>query len=76
MHWVWQTHKGRNESYTKWNKEKPTGNQQWREGSQDSNQQFGDKEEINSQPEQKEETRIFLNEEIIGTSLNVPTSKS
>ena len=39
-HWVWQ-HKERNEGYTKQNKEKSTGNQQWRGGSWDSNQLFG-----------------------------------
>ena len=31
----------RNEGYTKWNKEKSTGDQQCRGVSQDSNQQFG-----------------------------------
>ena len=40
-HWVWQKHKGRNGGHTKWNKEKYTGNHQWREGSQDSNEWFG-----------------------------------
>ena len=39
----------------KWNK----GNQEWREGNWDSNQ----KEEINIQPEQNEETRIQKNED-------------
>ena len=43
-------------------KSKYTGNQQWREGNQDSNQQFG-AEEINIQPEQNEETRIQKIEE-------------
>ena len=50
------------EAYAKWNKEKYTGNQQWREGNQDSNQWFA-AEEINIQPEQNEETRIQKNEE-------------
>ena len=35
--------RGRCEVYAKWNKEKYTGNQQWREGNQDSNQWFGTK---------------------------------
>ena len=32
--------KGRSKGYTKLNKEKYTGNQQWREGNKDSNQIF------------------------------------
>ena len=40
-HWVQKTLKGRNKGYTKWNKEESTGDQQWTEGSQGSNQQFG-----------------------------------
>ena len=55
--------RGRSEGYAKWNKEKYTGNQQWREGNQDSNHSLDQKEEINSQPEQNEETRIQNNEE-------------
>ena len=45
-------------------KSKYTGNQQWREGNQDSNQQFG-AEEINIQPEQNEETKIQKIEEML-----------
>ena len=45
-----------------WNKEKSTGNQQWREGNQESNK-LEEKEEINIQPEENEETRIQKNEE-------------
>ena len=55
--------KGRSKGYTKWNKEQYTGNQQWREGNWDSNQQFGAEGKINIQPEQNEETRIQKNEE-------------
>ena len=52
--WTWLQNEGRNESYPKWNKAKYTGNQQWREGKQDSN----NLEQINIQLEQNEETRI------------------
>ena len=52
-----------NERYSKWNKAKYSGNQQWQEGKQDSNQWFGQKEEIIIQPEQNEETIIQKNEE-------------
>ena len=41
---------------------KSTGNQQWREGNWDSNQQFGT-EGRNIQPEQNEETTIQKNKE-------------
>ena len=44
-----------------WNKEKSI-DQQWREGNEDSDQQFG-AEGRNIQPEQSEETRIQKNEE-------------
>ena len=64
-HWVQQQHKGRNEGYTKWNKENSIGKQQWRGWSQDSNQRFRNKEEVSIQPEQKEETRIQKNGERI-----------
>ena len=46
-----------------WNKEKSTGNQQWREGNQDSNQSPLEKEEGNIQPEQNEEITNQKNEE-------------
>ena len=65
----------KNEGYEKWNKGKYTENQQWREGNQDLNQQFG-AEERNIQLEQNEKTRIPKNEETSRTSLNVPTSES
>ena len=58
--------KGRNEGYTKWNKEKCTGNQQQRERNRDLNQQLEQKEEINIQPEQNKKTRIQKNEESLG----------
>ena len=35
--WVRPQNKGRSEDYTKWNKGKYTGNQQWQEGNWDSN---------------------------------------
>ena len=57
--WVWSQNRGKSEGYAKWNKEKYTGNQQWRKetGTQINDlEQF--KEEINIQPEQNEETRI------------------
>ena len=44
-------------------KEKHTGNQQWREGNRDSNHRRDQKEEINTEPEQNEETRIQKSEE-------------
>ena len=53
-----QRYKGINEGYTKWNKEKSTGNQQWREVSWIEINDLEHKEEINIQPEQNEETRI------------------
>ena len=37
------TNRGRSEGYAKRNKEKYTGNQQGKEGNQDSHQQFGAK---------------------------------
>ena len=46
-----------------WNKEKSTGNQQWREGNQTQIKGLDQKEEINIQPEQNDETRILKNEE-------------
>ena len=61
-HWVWQQDTGRSEDYAKWNKEKSTGNQQWREGSQIQIKDLKHKEEINIQPEQNEETTTLENE--------------
>ena len=55
--------KWRSEGYTKWNKEKYTGKQQWQEGNWDSNQWFVTKGKISIQSEQNEETRILKNEE-------------
>ena len=54
--------RGKSEGYAKWNKEKYTGNQEWRKGNWDSNQWFGPEEEINIQPEHNEETGIHKNE--------------
>ena len=39
--WVQMQNRGRSEGYIKWNQEKYTGNQEWREGNQDSKQRFG-----------------------------------
>ena len=44
-----------------WNKEKYTGDQQWREGNQGND--LEQKEEINIQLEQNQETRIQNNED-------------
>ena len=53
---------GKSESYAKWNKGKYTGNQQWREGNGTQINDSKQKEEINIQPEQNEETIIQKNE--------------
>ena len=55
--WVWLQNRGKSEGHEEWNKGKYTRNQQWREGNWDSNS-LELKEEINTQPEQNEETRI------------------
>ena len=55
--------RGRSEGYEKWNKEKYTGNQQWKEGNWIQVNVWEQKEETNIQPEQNEETRIEKNEE-------------
>ena len=55
----------REEMKAKWNKEKCTGNQQWREGTGIRTNDLEHKEEINIQPEQKQETRIQKNEDSI-----------
>ena len=60
--WVWSQNGGKSEGYAKWNEEKWIGNQQWREGNQDSNQWFGTEGWNNIQPEKNEETRIQKNE--------------
>ena len=66
--WVWlqreeEVKAMRSEGYAKWSKEKYTGNQQ--EGKETGTQinDLEQKEEINIQPEQNEETRIQNNEE-------------
>ena len=55
--------KGRSEVYTKWNKEKYTGNQQWKEGNLTQINGLEQKEKRNIQPDKNEETRIQKNEE-------------
>ena len=47
-----QKHKGRNEGYTKWNKEKSTWNQQWGEAGVQIND-LEHKEEMNNQNRMK-----------------------
>ena len=54
---VWQKHKGSNKGYTKWNEEKSTENREEKEAGVQIND-LEHEEEINSHPEQKEETRI------------------
>ena len=61
--WVWSQNRGKSKGYAKWNEEKYTGNQQWREeingffeGTQINN--LEQEEEINIHPEKNEETRI------------------
>ena len=61
--WVWSQNRGKSESYEKWNKGKCTGNQQWREKTRTQINSLAQKEEINIQPEQNEETRIQKSEE-------------
>ena len=64
--WVLQQHKkdpGSNEGCIMWNKEKSIGNQQWWEGNQDSNQQFGAEGRNKHSTRTNEETRIQKNEE-------------
>ena len=51
-------HKGRNEGYTKWNKENSTGNHSLGEEVRDQINNLEHKEEINIQPEQQKEIRI------------------
>ena len=52
----------KSEGYAKWNKGKYTGNQQWRERKPTQINDLEQKEDINIQPEQNEETRIQKNE--------------
>ena len=55
--------RGKSEGYAKWNKGKCTGNQQWWEGNQDQINGLDQKEEINIQSDQNEETRTQKIEE-------------
>ena len=61
--WVWSQNRGKSEGYEKWNKGKYTGNNSERKemGTQINN--LEQKEEIDIQLEQNEETRIQKNEE-------------
>ena len=61
--WVWLQNKGKSEGYEKWKKENVQGTNS--EGKKTRTQIFGleQKEEINMQPEQNEETRIQNNKE-------------
>ena len=72
--WVWSQKRGKSEGYEKSNKEQCTG----KETGTPMNG-LDQKEEINIQPEQYEETRIQKSEERLRnsrTTLNVPTPKS
>ena len=56
-----------------------TGNQEWREGNQDSNQQFGIEGRNKHSTRKNEETRIQKNEaerNIWDNFINIPTSES
>ena len=55
--------KEKNEGYVKWNKGKCTGNQQWWEGDWTHINSLEQKEDINIQLEQNEETRIQKHKE-------------
>ena len=59
---VQSQNEGRNEGYTKWNKGKYTGNQQWQGWNRDTINGLEQKEERNIQPEKNDET-IQPNEE-------------
>ena len=61
--WVWLQNRGKSEDYTKWNKENIQGTNS--EGKETRTQIYDleQKEEINIQPEQNEETTIQKNEE-------------
>ena len=56
--WVWPQNRGRSEDYTRWNKENYSGNQQEGKETQTQINNLDQKEEINIQPKQNEETRI------------------
>ena len=56
--WGWSQNRGISKGNAKWNKEKCTGNQQWREEIRPQIKDLEQKEEINIQLEQNEETRI------------------
>ena len=69
---------GKSEGYAKWNKNIQGTNSKWKETGIQSNN-LEQKEEINIQPEQNEETRNQKNEERLRNlwdSFNVPTSES
>ena len=77
--WVWLQNRGKSEDYAKWNKEKYTGKDTEGKETRTQNNNLEQKEEINIQPEQNEETRIQENEERMRNlwrTSNVPTSKS
>ena len=60
--WIWSRNRGRSEGPGKWNKEKCTGNQQWWEGNQDSNQWLESEERNKHSTSTEFETRIQKNE--------------
>ena len=56
--WVWLQNRGKSEGYEKWNKGKEGTNSDGKETGTQINS-LDQKEEINIQPEQQEEKRIF-----------------
>ena len=62
--WVWLQNRGKSKGYAEWNKENTQGTNS--EGKENSTQinNLEQKEEINSQSEQNEETRIQKNERL------------
>ena len=63
--WIWSQNRGKSEGYEKWNKENKQGtNSDGKETGTQIND-LDQKEEINIQPEQNEQTRIQKNEERI-----------
>ena len=70
-HWVFQKHKGKNERYIKWNKEKSTGTISGEEEARIQINDLEHNEEINNQPKHNEETRIKKTEKRIRRLWNI-----
>ena len=76
---MWSQIRWKNEGYAKWNKGKIKGTNSDGKETRTEIKDLKQKEEINIQLEQNEETRIQNNEEMLrtsGTTLNAPTSES